>query len=115
MNIRRRYIIISLAVFVALSVIIKTDAISKLFVLLFMGIVPGTDVVLPWWVTVFGFFIALALSIRWLLDQPMYHHETTTKDRARRNTARKRVLKQTTKHKPTKSKARQYKKQAAKA
>ena len=112
MDIRRSHIIIALAVFALLVLIIKPEILSALFVFLFLGIVPGTDITLPWWVMILAFLIALAFGIRWLLDQPHYQPVATNKDRALRRSARKRVLKQTSTRRTA---AKRYKKQTAKA
>lgn len=95
MDIRPRHIIFALAVFLGLAVIIKPELISMLFVLVFLGVVPGTDITIPAWVPMLGFTVALIFSIRWLLDQPVYHPVATAKDRSLRASARRRVLKQT--------------------
>lgn len=95
MDIRRRHIIIAIVVFALVAVLIKPNIVSAFFVFIFMGIVPGTNYTLPSWVSLLGLFLALMLSIRWLLYQPTYQPVATTKDRALRHAARRRVLKQT--------------------
>lgn len=110
MDIRRNHIIIAAAVFALIALLLNPGLLSAIFVFLFMGIVPGTDITLPWWVTLLGFFAALALGVRWLLDQPVYQPVATNKDLALRRTARKRVLKKTSARKTT---AKRYKKQIA--
>ncbi len=96
MDIRRRHIIIAIVVFAMVAILIKPSILSALFVFIFMGIVPGTNYTLPSWVSLLGLFLALMLSIRWLLYQPTYQPVATTKDRALRHAARRRVLKLTT-------------------
>ena len=111
MDIRPRHFIIASVVFLVLAVIAKPELISLFFVLVFVGIVPGTQLTIPSWVTMLGFVIALALGIRWLLDQPVYHPVATSKEKSLRTAARKRVLKQTATRTVTR---RHYKKQTAK-
>ncbi len=112
MDIRRIALIIVLVVFSLVALLLKPDLLSTLFILFFMGIVPGTAITLPWWLNLSVFTIALLLSIRWLLTRPGYHPVTTSSERSQRHIARKRVLKQTaTRKQPT----RRYKKQPAKA
>ena len=111
MDIRRRHILIALVVFTVVALILKPDLLSTLFIILFMGVVPGTAITLPWWLTLSVFMIALAFSVRWLLTRPAYHPVTTPSDRSQRHAARKRVLKQTTAHKQPQ---RRYKKQPVK-
>ncbi len=111
MDIRRSHIIIALAVFALFVLLLNPSFLSTIFVFLFLGIVPGTDITLPWWVMILAFLVALAFGIRWLLDQPVYQPVATNKDRALRHAARKRVLKQTSTRKST---AKRYKKQPVK-
>ncbi|TAH33288.1 hypothetical protein EYC58_01510 [Candidatus Saccharibacteria bacterium] len=113
MDIRRWHITTALMACALLTLLLKPDLLSTLFIIFFMGIVPGTAITLPWWATLSVFAIALLFSIRWLLTRPGYHAVTTAKDRSDRHAARKRVLKQTA----TRSKhpQRRYKKQTAKA
>lgn len=112
MDIRRHHILTALVVFTVVALILKPDLLSTLFIIFFMGIVPGTAITLPWWLTLSVFTIALLFSIRWLLTRPGYHPVTTSSERSQRHIARKRVLKQTaTRKQPT----RRYKKQPAKA
>lgn len=111
MDIRSRHIIFALVVFLVLAVIIKPELISMFFILVFVGVVPGTQITIPSWVPMLGFIVALIMSIRWLLDQPIYHPVATSKDKSLRAAARKRVLKQTSTRIVTR---RHYKKQPAK-
>lgn len=112
MDIRRTHIIVAIVVFALCALLLNPGLLSAIFVFLFLGIVPGTDITLPWWVMILAFLIALAFGIRWLLDQPVYQPVATNKDLALRRTARKRVLKQTS---TRKSAAKRYKKQTVKA
>lgn len=112
MDIRRKHIIIAAVVFMLLAFILKPNLLSIIFVFIFLGIIPGTDITLPWWVAILGFLFALVLGIRWLLHQPVYQPVATTKDKSLRHTARKRVLKQTSARKTTTT--RRYKKHPVK-
>ena len=111
MDIRRSHIIIALVIFVLLALLIKPGILSALFVLVFMGIIPGTDITLPSWGSLLTLFAALIISIPWVLYRPVYQPMATTADLARRHSARKRVLKQTAMRKST---TRRLKKQPVK-
>ena len=111
MDIRPRHIILTLVVFLVLTVSLRPELISMFFILVFVGIVPGTQLTIPSWVTMLGFVIALAFGIRWLFDQPVYHPVTTSKEKSLRAAARKRVLKHTAIRSAPR---RHYKKQTAK-
>lgn len=111
MEIRRHPILISLIVISVLILFMYPELFSALFVLVFMGVVPGTAITLPSWVTLSLFVIALIFGIRWLLDQPSYRPVATHQDLSRRAAARKRVLKQTSRR----ASSHRYRKQTAKA
>lgn len=111
MDIRPRHFSIAFVVFVGLAVIAKPELISMFFILVFVGVVPGTQITIPSWVSMLGFVIALIFGIRWLFDQPIYHPVTTPKEKSLRAAARRRVLRQTSARTAPR---RHYKKQPAK-
>lgn len=77
------------------ALMMRPDILGALIVFVFLGMVPGTDITLPWWVTLGAMAIALIFAIRWVFDEPVYRPIATPKDRARRVTARRKVIKQT--------------------
>jgi len=96
MEVRRHHIIIAAIVLAGIAIMVQPSLLSSLFIIIFMGIIPGTSIVIPAWLTLLGFIILAVLAVRWLLDSPAYRPVPTSRDRARRQTARRRVLRHTT-------------------
>lgn len=67
---------------------------NMFFALLFLGIVPGTDVIIPFWAAFIGFIIGSMILIGWLLSQPLYIGSIAAQQQTARQIARKRVVAQ---------------------
>nr|ALS89055.1 ABC transporter transmembrane region protein [uncultured bacterium] len=94
MQIRPRYITLALVAIVVLALVIKPELISALFVFVFLGVIPGTQMTVPAWLSLVAFAAVFVLAIRWLLDTPVYRPAMNSQDKTRRHAARRRVLKQ---------------------
>lgn len=78
-----------------IAVIIRPDIIAAVIALVFVGIVPGTTLTIPSWVTLSIMLVLLIMAIRWVFDEPVYRPQATNKDLARRATARRKVIRHT--------------------
>lgn len=92
MEIRRHHLIIAAIVLAGIVVMMQPSILSSLFIIIFMGIIPGTSIVIPAWLTLLGFIVLAVLAVRWLLDSPTYRPVPTSRDRTRRQAARRRVI-----------------------
>lgn len=92
-----RHFLIALAVCAACFVVValRPEIIVSIFVLIFIGVIPGTSLTVPSWITLGIMILLLIMAIRWVFDEPVYRAYVTPKDLARRDSARRKVLRRT--------------------
>ena len=83
----------TLAAFVA--IIVRPDLIATIFAFVFLGYVPGTDFIIPSWISLAIMTLLVVLGFRWIFDEPVYRPLATPKDLSRRASARRKVLRRT--------------------
>lgn len=71
----------------------QPGASNMLLELLFLGIVPGTDVQIPFWAMIIIFLGGGSALIYWLGSQPLYIGGIAKQDQTARKLARKKVAK----------------------
>lgn len=97
-------IICLVALLATIWLAMETALFNWLTVFIFLGVIPGTDIVIPAWLTI---IIAIVLSIcliAWLKSQPLYIGDMNHQEKTARQLARARVAHKTaklTKVKPT--------------
>jgi hypothetical protein len=64
----------------------------SLFALIFLGMIPGTNLALPSWVMFFGSVIGIFIALRWIIHQPLYIGSHAEQEKLARQLARKKVL-----------------------
>lgn len=112
----RQMVTFLLCVCVAGTLVLVPGAFDALFALVFIGMIPFTDYVIPPIVMLVSYSLLIALGLRWLFIQPVLIPDTKRREITERTIARKRVLKKTA-HSTTKTtpaKRRRYQ-QTAKA
>lgn len=95
MEIRRSHIFFAISLIALAAALIRPDLIGRSFALIVMGVIPGTPLTIPSWVMLSVFTLALLWGIGRLKDTPVYRPYTSSHDRARRNRARRIVLRKT--------------------
>lgn len=89
----KRFIISTLLI-VGLVIIFTQPTIFNAFLaLLFLGIVPGTNIQIPFWIMLIVLFGGCFVLIRWLRSQPLYIGSLATQEKTARQLARKKVAK----------------------
>lgn len=110
MHMNARHVIIAslIALAGAVTLIVYPDIFATLFALIFIGVVPGTSLTIPSWLSLGIMTLLLIVAIRWVFDTPVYRPQATTQDLARRAGARRKVLKHASsrRHTPTHKTAR---------
>lgn len=87
--------LVALVVIVVLA--LKLDVLGGLFALVFLGMIPGTDLSIPPAVMMIGYPIAIIAAVFWLAHQPLYVGSREKQEKTARAVARKRVAKKTSK------------------
>ena len=92
---------------------------NALMALLFLGIIPGTNIQIPFWAMFILFFGGGYILLRWLMSQPLYIGGIAQQEHTARQLARKKVAKKvhkssitTRRSKPAKHTYRTSKKQS---
>lgn len=88
------------------SLVLNTGFVDAVFLFLLMGIVPGTNLVLPAWSMFSLAAIISVAALTWLRRQPLYIGSRSRQERTARALARRRV------HKASKSRTRRRAKTA---
>lgn len=84
---------ILLSVIVAITIIIQPWLLGDIVAFLFLGVIPGTDLVLPYWAMILIAAITGAALIGWLSRQQLYIGDVAHQDQTARRVARKKVMK----------------------
>jgi cell division protein FtsW (lipid II flippase) len=91
----RRILIIGASV-ISLLVLLAQPAIgNSLLMMLFLGIIPGTSIVLPTWMILLSAVLGSYIAIRWIMNQPMFIGNQEYQEKVARQLARKKVLSMT--------------------
>lgn len=98
-----------LAIAIAVIAAIQLKVLDGLFALIFLGMVPGTDMSIPPTVMMLVYPVAIVGAVYWLARQPLYVGSRESQQKTARAVARKRVAKKTATKKPR----RQYRKAEA--
>ena len=120
MDIRQHHIIMALVAIILLILLIKPQIVSMIAILIIMGIVPGTEYVVPSLACLIFFIVASLITLRWFFTRPPYHPAPVvmpemTKAETTRATVRSRATaKQTVARKTAATTTRRYRKQTAK-
>lgn len=85
-----------LAVAILVICIIKLNIFGALFALVFLGMIPGTDMSIPPLVMMLFYPVAIIGAVYWLAHQPLYIGSQQKQEKTARAVARKRVAKKTT-------------------
>ena len=81
--------------FLAICLVITTNALTMLFTLFVMGIVPGTSFTIPAWVILVGYPVIILIALGWLMSQPLFIGTSAHNQKTARSIARKRVARRT--------------------
>lgn len=100
-----------LAIAIAIIAAIQLKVLDGLFALIFLGMIPGTDMSIPPTIMMLVYPAAILAAIYWLARQPLYIGSQEKQQKTARAVARKRVAKKTSAKKPR----RQYRKAEAKS
>lgn len=84
-------IIIGVSLIVISLIFAAGDLFNSLFLFIFLGVIPGTDMRVPSWAMITLAVLSSALIIRWITIQPMYIGNLAEQERTARQLARKRV------------------------
>jgi len=79
-----RSALLTFGIVLAFAVMIQPQTISALIFFVFLGVIPGTDIVIPSWIMLPAFLLLAVLLMRWVIKQPTKAAVTT---HARRTTA----------------------------
>ena len=85
------------AVAILVICVVKLNIFSILFALVFLGMIPGTDLSIPPVVMMLLYPLAIIAAIYWLAHQPLYIGSKEKQEKTARAVARKRVAKKTSK------------------
>lgn len=85
-------------VIILFIVLTKTPLISSLLSLLVLGIVPGTDLVIPAWIILTLYPVLGVLGIHWLRTQSLFIGERTKPVQPTKAVVKKRKPRKTTAH-----------------
>lgn len=86
--------VISILFVVVLTTIFTQPAFFNAFLaLLFLGIVPGTNIQIPFWIMLIVLFGGGFILIRWLGSQPLYIGSLAKQEKTAKQLARKKVAK----------------------
>lgn len=88
----KRNIILGTGVIATFLTLTQPVVINSFLGFMFLGIIPGTDVIIPFWVAFLSFIIGSMLLIGWLLTQPLYIGSIAAQEQTAREIARKRVV-----------------------
>lgn len=90
---RSRFLLYLIATTIIIGLVITTNLIDQLIMMVFLGLIPGTDLAVPGWLAIPLAIVAALLAIDWLGRQTMYigHHQTFGQKQARQ-LARRRVM-----------------------
>lgn len=100
MNMRRNIAIIILAIGCLLFVL-HPSTLNAVFALIFLGLLPGTSVSIPFWIMLPATLCIAFVLVRWIMHQPMYIGSLETQEKTARTLARKNVAKKVAKHRAT--------------
>ena len=90
----------ALIVVAVILLIVRPEILGSIFALIFLGLIPGTNLSIPSLVMFLVYGIVAVLVIRWLVRQPMYIGNMSKQEQTARSIARKKVLKSKTKKTP---------------
>lgn len=93
----KKMIVKVVALVVAITLALKFDLLGVLFALVFLGMIPGTNLSIPPAIMMIGYPLAIVAAIFWLAHQPLYIGSKEKQDKTARAVARKRVAKKTSK------------------
>lgn len=83
------------AVAILVICVVQLNLLGALFALIFLGMIPGTDLSIPPLVMMLTYPIAIVGAIYWLAHQPLYIGSQEKQEKTARAVARKRVAKKT--------------------
>lgn len=96
----RKQRIIGLTALGVFVLLIRPDILGVIFALVFLGMIPGTTLSLPFWLMLIVYVLGALIIVRWLAQQPMYVGNMSRQEKTARAIARKKVISKT-KKKPT--------------
>ncbi|MBC7746483.1 hypothetical protein H7Y40_00685 [Pedobacter sp.] len=89
----KKTIISILLVIVLVGILAQPAVNNALMALLFLGIIPGTNIQIPFWVMFILFFGGGYALLRWLILQPLYIGGIAKQEQTARQLARKKIAK----------------------
>lgn len=93
----KRYMIWVLVIVIFAILADKLNVFGALFELVFLGLIPGTNLSIPPVVMMILYPLAILAAIYWLAHQPLYIGSQEKQEKTARAVARKRVAKKTSK------------------
>lgn len=102
-----RSAIIFICIILALLGLSQPIVIDTMLAFFVLGIIPGTDTTIPFWITFLGFIVSGIVAISWLSTQPLYIGSIPTQEQTARKLARKRITPATKKELPARRTRRQ--------
>jgi uncharacterized membrane protein len=94
---KQQTIVKVVALIAVIVLVLQFDLLGVLFALVFLGMIPGTDLSIPPWVMMIGYPLAIVAAIFWLVHQPLYIGSREKQEKTARAVARKRVAKKASK------------------
>lgn len=92
------------AVAILVICVVQLNLLGALFALIFLGMIPGTDLSIPPLVMMLLYPVAIVGAIYWLAHQPLYIGSQEKQEKTARAVARKRVAKKTSRKTATRRK-----------
>lgn len=105
----RRNILVGVGLLCLIILLVRPEILGALFAFIFLGLIPGTQLSLPFWAMLIIYALGAILVIRWLISQPLYVGNLAKQEQTARAIARKKV---TAKKKSTTTRKRQSRKAA---
>ena len=87
----RRNILVGVGLLCLIILLVRPEILGGLFAFIFLGLIPGTQLSLPFWAMLIVYAIGAILVIRWLISQPLYVGNLAKQEKTARAIARKKV------------------------
>lgn len=88
----KRYVLIAASIITFLVIITNPAVIAEAVQFFFLGLIPGTNIIIPFWIMLPGSLVIAAASIHWLRIQPLFIGSIPSQEQTARQLARKRIV-----------------------
>ena len=108
----RRNVLVGVGLLCLIILLVRPEILGALFAFIFLGLIPGTQLSLPFWAMLIIYAVGAILVIRWLISQPLYVGNLAKQEKTARAIARKKA---TAKKKSSATTRRRQSRKAARA